>query len=98
MEAANHKDGGLGKNQPTLVRLLHETYLANGGVGKSYQDNALGSEGATLGQALFFGVVKPNEAGDFIRDSLQSGSIRSLYWRNTAMLFLPDNLARSYIK
>lgn len=61
--------------------LIHETALGDP-AGKSYQDYALGVQGAVLGEGLFWGLIKPEEAGNYIRNSLAPGSYSSLYWMN----------------
>jgi RHS repeat-associated protein len=58
---------------------LHETLLGDP-AGKSYNDYALGVEGAALGQMLALGIVQPGEVGNFIRNTLSPGSYSSQYW------------------
>jgi hypothetical protein len=46
--------------------LAHETFLeVPGGIGRSYQDLALGEVGSNLGSKLYFGRVKVDEVGDY---------------------------------
>jgi RHS repeat-associated protein len=59
---------------------LHETVLASGPAGKSYQDYALGTEGVILGKWLYTGTVTPNEVGNWIRDTLSPGSFTERLW------------------
>ena len=60
--------------------LLHETYVANDERGMSYNDYALGVEGAKIGTALYYGFISPNAVGDYIRSSLAPGSAASMLW------------------
>jgi len=69
---------------PTAVvaDVLHETVVANPGSGKSYQDYALGVQGATLGTALKCGWISPMDTGSFMMSSLSPGSNSAYYWSN----------------
>lgn len=58
---------------------LHETLLGDP-AGKSFNDYALGVEGAAIGQMMALGVIQPSEMGDFIRKTLSPGSYSSQYW------------------
>ena len=66
---------------PAVVSdIAHETVVANSPAGMSYNDYALGVEGAQLGAALSWGAVKPSEVGDYIRQTLSPGSYTAMYW------------------
>jgi hypothetical protein len=58
---------------------LHEDILGNA-VGKSEQDRYLGYEGVRLGVLLKSGDVSLSNLGDYIRETLSSGSPTSLYY------------------
>ncbi|GAP06343.1 protein containing RHS repeat-associated core domain [Anaerolinea thermolimosa] len=59
---------------------LHETIVANDRAGMSYEDYALGVEGAKLGELLAWGIIGPKEAGAYIYHSLSPGSPAAYYW------------------
>jgi hypothetical protein len=58
----------------------HETVLARYPAGRSYEDYALGVEGAMLGQLLEMGIVNPGDVGDYIRTDLSPGSASAQIW------------------
>jgi hypothetical protein len=67
------------------ANLAHETILGDS-KGKSYQDYALGVQGVLAGEALWFGLIKPKDFGNFIRRNLSPGSASAFVWSNPTML------------
>ncbi len=49
---------------------------------KSYQDFALGIEGADLGFLLKIGAVSPEGTGQYIRDNLSKDTFSAMFWSN----------------
>lgn len=48
---------------PYMAVIAHETIITRNAAGNSYQDVALGFEGANLGVDLWAGTVNPSEVG-----------------------------------
>lgn len=63
-----------------LGNAAHETVAAKNRSGMSYNDYALGSEGAVLGNLLSLGLIKPSEVGDWLRVALAPGSSEAMYY------------------
>ena len=68
----------------------HETFLcrydpqARGFVGRSYQDSALGDEGARLGAGLRSGAIGIEDVGNWIRTNLSPGGLAVERWNGTS--------------
>jgi len=75
-----------GRTWAMLGNYAHETFLcrydknAQGFVGRSYQDFALGNEGAVLGAGLKNGDLGIGEAGNWVRTNLSPGSPAASVW------------------
>lgn len=63
-----------------MGNFLHETLIARGGQGRSYQDFALGQEGVNLGVDLHNGCLPIEEVGAWIRNNLGPGGAAARKW------------------
>jgi hypothetical protein len=62
---------------------VHETFLAGGGVGRSYQDFALGNEAVNMGVDLRNGRMEIGDVGNWVRSNLGPGGAAVSTWNGS---------------
>ncbi len=66
---------------------IHETILAKRGVGRSFQDYALGNVGAVIGGKLRSGELSPQDVGSTIITTLSLGSDEANLWERAIEIY-----------